>query len=229
MTLVTGFACAVASWTIAVVLHEYCHLLVARLVGWRGRATIGFAPLSSMGSCAAVIRLPGLSEGVHLVRHAGWTGSIVAALIATYMKVGALVILPFWWVAVGAVASDLIGLLDVSLQGEVAFACGNFGVLILHATARSAVFRTLRKMLRITMVRGAQSAGLVTYERSGGLRCRVVNGKRTELSDLLLNKLERAIPGGSRGPAYPLPGESWRLFQVCAPSAHCTDANLHRV
>ena len=47
-------------------------------------------------------------------------------------------------------------------------------------------------MLRVTCMRGAQSAGLVTYNAKArghvGSRHRVVNGKRTTLSDLLLSK-----------------------------------------
>lgn len=49
-------------------------------------------------------------------------------------------------------------------------------------------------MIRITMMRGAQSGGVVTYVRNGskgvkGLRSRVVNGKRTDLSKLIIKKL----------------------------------------
>ncbi|EOD23408.1 hypothetical protein EMIHUDRAFT_239675 [Emiliania huxleyi CCMP1516] len=51
--------------------------------------------------------------------------------------------------------------------------CGNFGLLLLLPAHRRATLRLLRKMLRITMIRGAQSAGIATYDRSGvGLRCR---------------------------------------------------------
>lgn len=208
----------VPSWAIAVSLHECCHVLAAHLLGWRGWPRIEFQPTSSRA--AAICVLPGLKllcmASHEAVRHAGWLGSVCIALVATYMNVGAL--LPFWWVAMGAVASDLLGMCNtLCSQSETAFACGNFGVLVFQATARTTVFQTLRKMARITMVRGAQSAGLVTYERSGGLRCRVVNGKRTDLADLLLTKMQRDIRGGVSGVAFPLPNETWRLFQVCRP------------
>ena len=77
--------------------------------------------------------------------------------------------------------------------------CGNFGILLLHPQQRAAVLRWLQAMLRITMVRGAQSAGIVTYEPSSGnnavaSRCRVVNGKRTDLATLLLTRLARTDP-----------------------------------
>ena len=49
-------------------------------------------------------------------------------------------------------------------------------------------------MIQVTMMRGAQSGGVVTYypQRGGGLvgvRSRVVNGKRTDLSQLVVNKV----------------------------------------
>ena len=68
--------------------------------------------------------------------------------------------------------------------------CGNFGILLLLPVERAEVLLLLRRMLKITSVRGAQSAGVVTYEHKKGeatvLRCRVVNGKRTALDELLL-------------------------------------------
>ena len=49
-------------------------------------------------------------------------------------------------------------------------------------------------MVRITMMRGVQSEGVITYVKNGkrgpkGIRSRVVNGKRTDLSELIVNKL----------------------------------------
>ena len=55
----------------------------------------------------------------------------------------------------------------------------------------------LRKMLEVTMTRGAQSAGLVTYRQDGGdaqgCRARTVSGKRTDLARLVLSKFSRVI------------------------------------
>ena len=49
----------------------------------------------------------------------------------------------------------------------------------------------LEKMVRTTMMRGAQSAGMVTYQRRGGTlrsrRRRVVASKRADLATKLLN------------------------------------------
>ena len=76
------------------------------------------------------------------------------------------------------------------------FYCGNFGILVLTEASKTIVGPLLRKMIKITMMRGAQSAGVVTYQcvdsssqtNRVGKRFRVVNGKRTVLTDLLLAK-----------------------------------------
>ena len=66
--------------------------------------------------------------------------------------------------------------------------CGNCGLLLLDMAATGRI-SPLATMLRVTMARGAQSAGLVTYDKHGvGTRKRVVNGKRTDLCDLLMSK-----------------------------------------
>ena len=82
--------------------------------------------------------------------------------------------------------------------------CGNFGIIFLDPRFRDKVLPLLREMIRITMMRGAQSAGIATYlrtasaantrERLGflsrlGVRSRVVNGKRTDLSALVMRRL----------------------------------------
>lgn len=47
------------------------------------------------------------------------------------------------------------------------FYCGNFGCLLLDTAAASKVYPLLRKMAQITSMRGAQSAGIVTYTKRG--------------------------------------------------------------
>ncbi len=221
-----------SSLLIATLTHELFHFLAARLLGWNGPMTI---ELGGRTDCAAVCHLPGLdSRSKRFVRHAGWFGSVCLALAATCLNVGSVQLFPLWWTAAGAVTSDLLGW--HRSQRDDVFACGNFGVLILRATSRKAVFRTLSRMLRITMVRGAQSAGVVTYEDQVGLRCRVVNGKRTNLADLLLAKVQSEIGGGSTGAPYPSAGQAWRLFQghtrfatsssIVAPARSCPYSHL---
>jgi hypothetical protein len=59
-------------------------------------------------------------------------------------------------------------------------------------------------MVRVTMMRGAQSGGTVTYvplKNKGlkGIRSRVVNGKRTDLSKLIHDKTKKGgVPAASK-------------------------------
>jgi len=63
-------------------------------------------------------------------------------------------------------------------------------------------------MIHVTLSRGAQSGGVVSFTDGGGgggravslkslrgVRVRVVNGKRTDLSQLIRAKLQRAVAG----------------------------------
>ena len=92
--------------------------------------------------------------------------------------------------------------------------CGNFGLLLLSGAHDDKVIAVLKRMLQVTMMRGAQSAGLCTYLGAGegksavGVRSRVVNGKRTDLSDLCLKKF-----------ASDLRKHAWRRFAGSAVSS----------
>lgn len=107
------------------------------------------------------------------------------------------------WTAIDAMLSDLFHIAPTGESLAVdTFYCGNFGIILFRKMQQKQLFGLLRKMLRVTMVRGAQSAGLVTYTTASrgsriGLRSRVVNGKRTDLSELLLAKFRRDMSGQS--------------------------------
>ena len=78
--------------------------------------------------------------------------------------------------------------------------------MLLEQLAAPKVKELLSTMLRVTMMRGAQSAGLITYQGSGskrhGVRKRVVNGKRTDLCDLLMAKFKGQLaPSAMKAPA----------------------------
>ncbi len=81
----------------------------------------------------------------------------------------------------------------------VSFFCGNFGVILLHSAwlyedGGQTTLDILRKMIEVTMMRGAQSGGIVTFHRNNkkgddengivemkSIRSRVVKSKRGDL------------------------------------------------
>ena len=97
--------------------------------------------------------------------------------------------LVLWLVAAEAIASDGFAW----CKGDSRFFCGNFGLMLLDSLAAPLVKEILATMLRVTMMRGAQSAGLVTYQGQVGVRKRVCNGKRTDLCKLLMAKFDAQV------------------------------------
>lgn len=121
--------------------------------------------------------------------------------------------LPAWLTAIEAVATDLLRIsswarllptvaesASSSSSSHAVFFCGNFGVILLHhmwlqdKEGRDAALNCLEQMVQITMMRGAQSGGVVTYQPSSGnsnvaRRVRVVNRKRTDLSKELRKRI----------------------------------------
>ena len=89
--------------------------------------------------------------------------------------------------------------------------CGNFGVILINTSwinidGGKAALDMLEKMVEVTMMRGAQSGGVVTFEPEQselvsdsktqapiirGKRSRVVNAKRTVLSQGVRRKIEK--------------------------------------
>jgi hypothetical protein len=115
-----------------------------------------------------------------------------------------------WLTVVEALATDLIGMtswarvgdgpsMNTSSWATHTFFCGNFGILLLHQawlrdpTGRNAALDCLEQMIQITMLRGAQSGGVVTYQPDSnglkGTRRRFVNKKRTDLSKELRKRV----------------------------------------
>ena len=99
---------------------------------------------------------------------------------------------------IGTVAAESVASDVLLWKGGELFFCGNFGIMLLDNLASPQVKEILSTMLRVTMMRGAQSAGLVTYDAKGaGTRKRVVNGKRTDLCDLLMAKFGAQVNTGA--------------------------------
>ena len=124
--------------------------------------------------------------------------------------------------ALEALATDLWQLTPTPATSGV-FYCGNFGLIILnplwlhHPDERGnchSVLSILKDMIRTTMMRGAQSGGVVTFEpttsRSSSsmtvtmkaTRSRVVNRKRTDLSERIIAQVQhdnrRAFRSGTQ-------------------------------
>ena len=112
-----------------------------------------------------------------------------------------------WLTALEAIFTDCfrfsgmryaVPMMDARLSAYV-FYCGNFGIILLHHmwfrdhVGRQAALDCLERMVQVTMMRGAQSGGIVTYVSSAtgmaGKRIRVVNKKRTDLSKELRKRL----------------------------------------
>ena len=214
-------------------LHELSHVASASAMGYSCKQLDlhGARPSVTVTGCPT-------EGQAALIRHAGWATSVALAALsalvaargagtgtgigagtgagvgdeeATLPGVGLLDELLLAAVALGcaitageAVQSDLLS----AERPRNRFFCGNFGMLLLAQASASRVEHFLRLMVKVTMMRGAQSAGVVTYQRVGkggkggkggkqpavfhGARYRVVNGKRTDLSDKIIRKA-RAI------------------------------------
>jgi hypothetical protein len=102
--------------------------------------------------------------------------------------------------ALEAISTDLLGLYPVG-NAQILF-CGNFGIVLLHkawcSDGGNSALDILEKMVQVTMMRGAQSGGVVTFQshpRKGvrGVRIRVVNKKRTDLAKTLARRVRRDV------------------------------------
>lgn len=189
-------------------LHEAAHLGTA---SW-----LGVVSTSSLLDTCAILRalllrqcvIPPLANHEKLfyseiVRHAGWIASVlimVLVLIGTKHnnennKIARLAAVT---VTLEALSTDLLGIFG---SAPHVFFCGNFGILLLHKAwsndANNTALDILATMVRVTSMRGAQSGGIVTFQPSGsrqkGIRCRVVNKKRTDLSQQLRKRIDRDV------------------------------------
>eukprot|EP00523_Entomoneis_sp_CCMP467_P020382 CAMPEP_0168849630 /NCGR_PEP_ID=MMETSP0727-20121128/11463_1 /TAXON_ID=265536 /ORGANISM="Amphiprora sp., Strain CCMP467" /LENGTH=1558 /DNA_ID=CAMNT_0008903533 /DNA_START=441 /DNA_END=5117 /DNA_ORIENTATION=+ len=95
-----------------------------------------------------------------------------------------------------------------SPTGTLVFCCGNFGMILLHhawwTKSSESAMDIMEKMVQVTMMRGAQSGGVITFhpkrhsegqsklcrQELKGIRTRVVNRKRTDLSVKLRRKVQ---------------------------------------
>lgn len=174
------------------VLHEFAHLIAAYAVGCDITFMNSENIQSAIFDSKVFIKCPDPKKSSR-IRHAGWIASCIMFFSTSFVPFRGST--PFRaaaaLTALDAICSDFLQMNGVESIGW--YYCGNFGVLLLGEENRERVLSILRTMIRVTMVRGAQSGGIVTYVPQGkgtrGIRSRVVNGKRTDLSALLISKL----------------------------------------
>jgi hypothetical protein len=185
-------------------VHEAIHLAVACLVG-HARSAITLGNLVS-ATCSRHVCIPAASGWrAACIRHAGWVGSLLFAVsLSFYARVSeawAVWQAAAWLTALDSMCSDLLNLnledaCAHGARGQSVFRCGNFGLVLLGKENRNKVLAILKEMVRITMMRGAQSGGVITYVRNGskgvrGVRSRVVNGKVRSREKLSMENREK--------------------------------------
>lgn len=182
-------------------LHEVAHVVFAILTGQSDNLLDdGIATFLTRLVLLRQCNLPALACGLSgdIVRHAGW---VTSAVLVYYFRNNNTACLAASLVALEAMSTDLLGLVPCSPNSNVLF-CGNFGIILLHkawsSNGGTSALDILEKMVQVTMMRGAQSGGVVTFQPTSsgsmkGIRSRVVNKKRTDLSKEVRKKITRDV------------------------------------
>ena len=177
-----------AYWLLTCV-HELFHLMAACVAGHAGEALTTDNLWGA--TCSKHVHVRG-ANGWHaaVIRHSGWVGSLLlAGGLSWSCAVSFAWQAAAWLVAVDSMCSDLFGkhagakdalhncrhvtssMLRVAhaMRADDIFHCGNFGLLLLsrEKSLRNKVVSVLKEMVRVTMMRGAQSGGVVTYVKNG--------------------------------------------------------------
>jgi hypothetical protein len=210
-------------------LHECTHLLTAITTGldadlWSDGIVTVLTRTLLLRQCvipAAALVADDHDFRITAVRHAGWVFSVLVWIVLAvfsynhqqkqqqrsnpnYQDNAALVAASL--TALEAISTDLLGMFGGGHSNKV-FLCGNFGIILLHKAWQNVdggatALDILEKMVQVTMMRGAQSGGVVTFQPSGsgkanngmtGIRCRVLNQKRTDLSKVVRRKIQRGV------------------------------------
>jgi hypothetical protein len=189
-------------------LHELAHVVAAILMhGW-----IVIPASEPMFWCHALLgRQTQLSwmheeDSHYIVKHSGWTVSVMLAVLCwSFNRISSTSssVCSKWvstLTALEALSTDLLGFSNIPFLsiGTKSLLCGNFGIIVLHqawlAHNGKSALDVLEKMIQVTMMRGAQSGGVVTLDQKGRFqRTRVVNKKRTSLSRQVRKQLEHNV------------------------------------
>mmetsp|Transcript_19463 Transcript_19463/g.42309 ORF Transcript_19463/g.42309 Transcript_19463/m.42309 type:complete len:1662 (-) Transcript_19463:341-5326(-) len=167
-----------------------------------------------------------VAVGLHYCQHVrSLRSGTAAAKKSSFWRLAVvepIVIVAAYVTALEAITTDLLGFVPIfhqhtsnpmpmkSESSTLLFFCGNFGILLINSSwinvdGGKKALDMLEKMVEVTMMRGAQSGGVVTFEpaKSGhsenqapiirGIRSRVVNAKRTVLSKGVRSKIEKDV------------------------------------
>jgi hypothetical protein len=160
-------------------LHEVSHILAAIVVGASGgllnEGVPAFLYNTLLGRCVV---LPDLqdNDAEWFVRHAGWITSLVVACVVRRFYSNSNnskarhIVLASTLTAVEALWTDFCGLPVLAGLHSSPYAtlfCGNFGIILLHnnwlVENGTSALNVLEKMVQVTMMRGAQSGGVITF------------------------------------------------------------------
>jgi hypothetical protein len=184
---------------LAVCWHEAAHFTVARSLGYVALIDVSSSQPSVSVSMNEKSGVTLSSSHSRLIRHAGWVASVAVAYASIALCSWNLRLEP-WTAAAGSHEEQAhvqpaggMGVLELDLTAAAfvfvaleavysdvlsserplgRFFCGNFGLLLLSQASSKRVKHLLRRMLATTVMRGAQSAGLVTYRKTRGIRHR---------------------------------------------------------
>ena len=192
-----------ASYVLFGAFHELTHVLAA--IAWHGMAVVPLRD-GSFWCHVLLARQTNLLSPQHdthgMVRHAGWIASALLAVFLYVFRRQSCSSTRFacTLTALEAICTDLMGLSAIPFVSMTAgsLLCGNFGIIVLHqawlAHNGKSALDVLEKLVEVTMMRGAQSGGVVSFDKHGRFqRTRVVNKKRTSLSRELRKHLEANV------------------------------------
>lgn len=203
-------------------VHEVAHLTTASILGYDVECNGDLLYRILLGRQVTIQGIQLDHYHSTIIQHAGWvvSATLAAVIFGWHLLPSSLrqekqrrwsntMLLAVAVTALEALSTDLFGwsclhVLPLSSSNKAAgacsFFCGNFGIILLNHLWLSkdngkSALECLEKMINVTMMRGAQSGGIVTYQpytKGGGLkgiRSRVLNKKRTDLSREILKRV----------------------------------------
>jgi len=199
----TALHMAILTWYLLFgALHEVSHVLAAAAIGIGNEVSVKDILLAVLGRGVIIL---GLSNAdpvlVMIIRHSGWISSILLGLVVHLIHSRTHSAANKWinsarsaaWItAAEAISTDLLGFGLYGTLSSSTFLCGNFGIILINplwtesSQSSKQVLDLLAKMINVTMMRGAQTGGVIAWAKNDnneiyGIRSRVVNGKRIYL------------------------------------------------